>query len=207
MDSQPKIFDLRRASAQLYRRWVRWYGIGLGLFVLLLSLPYAVPVSLHILSGRIPSSDALAIYLAIIGAAYPAAGFLLVAGIIGGAPRPIRMTLGNAEICLESQTGRRTYIDWTDPRLRLVLLDQSEYSARTGTDAGLGYRIDGTLWFRAALTREAFEALIAEARSRGLDVTRERPSRWSVASATPGTLGYRIRHASPELSPTNPSVG
>jgi fucose permease len=117
MDPPSRTFDLRRASTQLYRRWVKWYAIGTGAFIFLPSFPYIIPVSLDILSGRVPSTDTLAVYSAIIGAAYPSAAFALIAGIVGGAPRPIRMTLANDTIWLESPTGRRSRIDLTDPRL------------------------------------------------------------------------------------------
>jgi hypothetical protein len=195
MDSPSVAFDLSNASAQFYRRWAQYYVVVVGVLMILLSLPYTVPISLHILSGRQLTQATLMVYLAIVGVAYPLAAFVLLMAIVRGAPRPVRMILANDTIWLDSASGRRSRIDWADRRIRLNLLDQSGYAIRTGADPSFGYRIGGVLGFRAILTHEAFDALLTEARSRGLSVTCGRPSRWSVAAATPGTVVYRIRPA------------
>lgn len=191
--SESRVYDLSRASAAFYSRWARYYVFGLAMAIVLLSLPYTTSVTLQAFRGHVPSQGTLMVYLAIWGAVYPAMGFGFWESIVAMSPRPVRMTLTDDSIRLETRKGRRSEIYWTRPRFRLVLIDQSAYSTRTRGDASLGFRIGGFPAFRAVLTREAFEALLAEAKSRGLSVTSGRPSRWSAEAATPGTVIYRVR--------------
>jgi len=197
MTSTSLTYDLARASEAVYRPWVRYYVFGIGIFIVLISLPYTVPVATEILRGHPVTITTWAVFLAIVCAGYGAAGFAIAGGLTGLAPRPVRMILDRDRIWLVKRSGHRVEIDWTNPRFRLVLWDQSEFAARAGSDGDPGFRMVGVLSWRAILTRAAFDALIQEATRRGLSVVRHRPSRWSVAAVTPGTLVYRICRSLP----------
>jgi hypothetical protein len=191
-----RVFDLSQASAALYSRWARIYLAALAAVIALLSLPTVVRISQLLLRGGSLSSSATAVYLAILFAAYPSVGFLVWLTVSGMALRPVRMTLSGDSIILESRAGRRSVLRWTSPRFRMTLVDQSDYAAKSRGDSSLGYRIDGFPTFKAALTREAFEALLGEAGARGMLVTSGPPSRWSAEAGTRSTVVYNVRGAS-----------
>lgn len=190
---QDQVFDLSRASDDFYSRGARIFLLAAGLVIILVSIPLIVPDSLQLLRGTPLPYDRSAVYLAIVLVAYPAVAFLLWGALFGAAPRPIRMTLGTDSVVLEGRNGRRSEIKWAAPRFKMVLLDQSKHAFATGGDASLGFRIDGLIVFRAVLTRQAFDALIAEARVRGCVITSSPAGRWSVSASTPGTVVYLIQ--------------
>lgn len=195
--SPPKVIDLSLASAAFYSRWARIYVGAVGGFIILIGLPTVISDTMLYHGGGGFSPATAGVYLAILFAAYPSAGFALWLAFSGMAPRPVRMTLTSDNIILESRGGRVSRMSWASPRFRMDLVDQSAYTGQTRGDSSVGFRLDGFPVFRAALTREAFDMLLAEAASRGLAITSGPPSRWSAEAATRGTVVYRVRRRSP----------
>ncbi len=194
-------YDLARASRAVYQPWVRLFSLGIGAFIILISLPFVIPVGEELQLGQTVSSSTVGTFLSIVLAAYPVAGIGIAGGLVGAAPRPVGMILEGDRIWLISRSGHRTAINWTKPRFRLILWDQSVFAARAGPGGDPGFRMVGLLWWRAILTREAFDALVHEATSRGLSVVHYRPGRWTFAASTPGTIVYRISQSPRSNSP------
>ncbi len=197
MATQLKSYDLAGPSAAVYRFGVRLFLAGCGVFIFLISLPLVIPALVELQQG-VPVADATLVTLVSITAAvFPAAGLAIAAGLIGAAECPVAMSIDQDRVWFLRRNGRRSSIDWRKPRLRLVLWDQSEYAARAGTTGDPGFRLNGLLGWKAVLTRAAFEAIIQEATRHGLSTVRVRPSRWSVAAATAGTIVYQISRRPP----------
>ncbi len=187
-----RVFDLTRASRAFYSVGLRLLAVSGAVMIILLGLPLTLPDSLRLLRGLPLPGSGWAIYLAVVCAAYPAMAFVLWVGFVGMAPRPVRMTLAGDCILLEAKNGHGSEIRWDVPRFRMVLLDQSKYVGKVTGDPSIGFRLDGLIAFRAILTREAFDALLDEARTRGCTITSAPAPRWSVSASTPGTLVYRV---------------
>lgn len=183
------VIDLSRESREYYRdrRTGRISLLIFAVALITMLLVLSLEVSLQLRGGRALTSVQVDLFLSFI------VGFGLSVAVLlfswyRMAQGAVSMALDSTGLGLQGPGDRVVRLKWTDPRLSFSLRDWSNVPSVVRT--GLPYYLE-IPWARThALSRDAFEAILSEARRQGLDI---RSSGGAVGLYSSAVL-YRIRH-------------
>jgi hypothetical protein len=195
--TETQTFDLRELSNQQYqaKRFGRYVMIGTALAVIALSVTYWGPIFRSVGPGNNTPSGQLEVDYTVL-AATPVVLAVVAWFLWNSRPGPEGLKVDMNGVHIQYDSGRAIDLDWKDPRVWIDLYNlPSILGPPTAVDPRplTFLKSSHTTTQPILLSRESYEAVLDEAATQKVSVTRLTVPKWNLGGLPTRTIRYRIR--------------